>query len=259
MAKETENKEIDKINKEIRDLEKKRSLIWQKQREKEEKERKDAYMKENKKGIEYLQQFVGKPCVFGKNPITHFYWDPFNDGHPIEYDYIYVMLVDHISYRNTMDVAISGRGICTSDNYVHFDEHFQRNFTLAYLMGTHKPTDHEEYNGGLRILSDKELKEVLKFARTYSEDFLTKIVEAKPKTNFHFDSDDDRLTEKEKKEIEDEIKLLKSYDESISIAYKKFKQAEAEFNKAIFGMEHNRFSFSVQSKFVESVNGFSRL
>jgi len=249
--------EINEIDKQIRELEKKKSAIYRKEREDEEKARKEKCLADNKEAIEYLQKFLGKWCVFGPNAISHFYWDPFNDGHPISYDYVYLMRVSYIHYNNERSISISGSSIYTSDTGVEVDSHYQRNFSFPYIKGTYKPTDHEHYNGGLRILSKDELAKAIKFAKDYSVSFIDKIMKENAKTSFHTDIEGIyELSQTDIKELEDMAKKLKSYNESVAIGYEEFIKAKSKFLEAICKRE---IPFEIASKYIKSVNGFKLL
>ena len=247
---------IKDIEAEMKKLQEERYALLEKDREDEKKKRKEDCLNRNKKAIDYLQQFLGKWCVFGSSPISHFYWDPFKDGRPISYDYVYIMFVKYIDFMGN-SVAISGDSIYTSDHGIEIDTHFQRNFSLPYIDGSYKPSDHEQYRGGLRVLSDDEVAKAIEFAKKYTMAFIDNIANQKdPKTSFHTDLRHIYgLEEADAKKLEEEARELESWNQYVAIAYCEYRAAEEKFRTTISRDHGMRDSFTVMSKYLRSLNG----
>lgn len=250
------NSEIDKIEEQIKKLNSKKLAIIEEERKQKIKDENEKVYKTQQETIKSLEQFLGKWCVFGNSAIMHYYWKPFPESQPISYDYVYLMHVDYM-YFDGNSVCICGSSIYISNRGIEIDDHFQRNFKASYILGTYKPTDHEQYDGGLRVLSDEEIKTAFEFAKNYNEEFLEKIKtkDIKPsfKTNltkFMF------LSEEKKKDLEEEAKRICEVNENIAVAFEEFMQAESKFRKALCSKET---PFEIASKYIRDLNGFKLL
>lgn len=246
---------ISEIDKEIERLQKKKyDILDKKYNEKRKAEEKKVY-NEHKEAIEYLKKFVGKWCKFGKDVIDHFYWKPFPDYPAEEYDYVRIFFVTYISYYNKAEVCICGKLISTSDTYAEIEENFQGNYRFDYIEGTYKPTSNEKYQGGLRILTDKEVKEAIKFVKEFNNNFVDKLLVNNTKNTFNVSLKDTyNLTEEDQKKLEENAKKLKIWNDEVAKAYNTFMKAEAKFREAIYNPHLGNY-FTVTSKFVRNQNG----